>query len=208
MAKKKREKTALENWLNEHVIITVIVLPIITGIIASFIVIGYQNYTSPKPIIQITHLEWVTNITDAKQIYPDNITAATQYAGTRYIEIHFENVGQENCGYLNFTVQTVNRTALYWSTGVPSNATHSISPPIVRVSNPYGGAITNGETVFSVIVQDIEPYEMGWVAFKVQNYTFANSPAFSMNEPYITISHVSLCQNANYTITNRSIPNG
>ncbi len=189
---------------------TLLLKELSTAVIGGIIATALYAYVispviTPRPFILITQTEFITNYTTAYALSAGNMTKFKQFIGTRLVSIDFENTGKANCDHLNFTVQTINGTSLYWWTNILPNITVSLPPPLVKVTNQYGGSTTfYGETKFNVFIQYLEPYESGYVYFRASNSTFIKGAVVAQNQTYINITDVSLCEGAQYAIVNRT----
>ncbi len=163
MPRQENKPKPSDSWFNRHLIATLILIPIFTGIISSVIVLAGQVYLF-HPIISITNYE---------QTYTNSyINPLSHYnqsnpmpANKTYVELYIFNQGNAPCDRIIFNVSTKNNVFI-------ANSNVTVYPLSVQRSEVSGTDYSNTIEAdwFIVSIYDLPSQGYAYVDFLTSNY--------------------------------------
>ena len=161
-----------KSWLDRHLLATLIMIPIITGLISAILATYlYANFIAPplKPNLVIDYTQ----------------TTFTQTPHTHYILISVDNIGLAPAQYLNLNIGLTNSTGYF---------IQNVSQPYGAVSSVKGINIGCCVSPFSIYLNTIAPGEWEAVYVNLNNYSVQEGNTVVFSPPvktYLTITYSS-----------------
>ena len=172
-----------KNWLDRHLLATLIIIPMATGIISAiFATYLYANFIAPplKPNLVIDYIQ----------------TTYTQTPHTHYIQISVGNIGRTPAQYLDLNIGLTNSTGYF----------------IENVSQPYGAvSLVKGINIgccvspFSVYLNAIAPGQWESIDVELNNYSVQEGNMLVLSPPVKTYLTISYSSDSRVSIFNYSV---